>query len=121
MMNLFKAIVMCDQCGEVHAEKWLESTNRHATTTTLFMLCEPCAMNNIIAMDSEDDFDPFGEHPADFITLDNDGNPLPDDVDPFDNSAEIECPVCCTGAVANHDSGMCDDCEQLNESERELM
>lgn len=54
-MNLFKASIMCSSCGEIHAERWLESSNRHATNTTLFMLCEPCQMNELV------EFDPWEE------------------------------------------------------------
>lgn len=108
-MYLFKAVVMCGQCGDVHNEKWLESKNRHAGRTVLEMLCEPCAMNNLIeephefshlcdCIDCEykriADLDADVhhtdcqciecEHPTDFTELDNHGNPLPDFVDPFE-------------------------------------
>lgn len=55
-MYLFKAVVLCGQCGEVHAEKWLESKNRHASQTVLEMLCEPCAMNNLIEESWEEEY-----------------------------------------------------------------
>jgi hypothetical protein len=52
-MYLFKAIMMCQECGEIHAEKWLESRNRHVSQTVIEMLCASCEEN-------EFDIDPFG-------------------------------------------------------------
>jgi hypothetical protein len=39
---LFKASIVCESCGEIHAERWLESQSRHASTTVLWMLCDIC-------------------------------------------------------------------------------
>jgi hypothetical protein len=53
-MYLFKAIMMCQECGELHAEKWLESRNRQVSQTVIEMLCDSCKEN-------EFDIDPFAE------------------------------------------------------------
>jgi hypothetical protein len=52
-MFLFKAVLMCQECGEIHGEKWLETRNRHASQTVIEMLCDSCKENEL-------DFDPFG-------------------------------------------------------------
>lgn len=65
-MNLFKAAIVCEQCGEIHAERWLTSTNRHATNTTLFVLCESCKENELRVQMEEEDFDPFEESPEQY-------------------------------------------------------
>jgi hypothetical protein len=55
-MYQFKAIVSCPDCGEIHAEKWLTSNNRHASQTVLYTLCESCQFNELVA------FDPFADN-----------------------------------------------------------
>lgn len=66
MSILFKAVVMCSDCGEIHGEKWLESRNRHATQTVLEMLCASCEENDRNARD----FNPFANpHKYDDETL----------------------------------------------------
>jgi hypothetical protein len=56
-MFLFKAVLMCQECGEIHGEKWLETRNRHASQTVIEMLCDSCKENEL-------DFDPFEKHRA---------------------------------------------------------
>jgi hypothetical protein len=67
-MYLFKAIMMCQECGELHAEKWLESRNRHASQTVIEMLCDSCKEN-------EFDIDPFAEEfdPMDAMEREHNG------------------------------------------------
>lgn len=43
--SLHKVAVICSECGDIHAEKWIENQGRHASRTTLFMLCEACKEN----------------------------------------------------------------------------
>jgi hypothetical protein len=58
-MYLFKAIMMCQECGEIHAEKWLESRNRHVSQTVIEMLCDSCKENEFDIDPFAEDFDPM--------------------------------------------------------------
>lgn len=59
-MYQFKASIMCEECGEIHAERWLTSNNRHATNTVLFVLCESCKENELLLSEGiTPEFDPF--------------------------------------------------------------